>query len=277
MKRFIVCVGLCFLLHGCASAPKITRVQPVFEKVNLVENPQELIKSSPAARLLPARETLTYEIRWLGLRVGTLTTAIKGIEKYQGRDVYLLEAIIKTASIFNTLHRIDDRIVSYMDVESLCTLRNEVYRKEGSFRKETVTEFDQVNHKALCRNLLDNSQKSFDIPAREQDMLSVCYYFMLVPFKLGDGIEYDVWHNEQNRRFFCFVRSAAEISLPALGANKIQALFLEPYDHFKEGKIERGNVVAYYSDEARRIPLVTTVRVPVFSEATISLVKIERK
>lgn len=274
MFRRSVWVLMLFLLAGCTGLPAIKNIQVFDENDYIAGGLQDTINQAAYSRL-PDYEKLTYEVKWLGLKIGTLTTSILGIKNYKGRDVYVLEATMKTDDFFARIYKIEDRFVSYMDVEKFYTLHHEVYRRDGSYRKDAVTEFDQLNHKAYFKNFIDKSEKVFDIPLNVHDVLSACYYFMVLPLKLGGGVNYYVCNNESNYQFFGFVRSKATIRLPAMGKKRWEAILLEPYAQLKGKKVDKGRVSAYFSTDKRRIPLMATVKGPIFSEVTISLVKIE--
>jgi hypothetical protein len=161
-----------------------------------------------------------------------------------------------------------------MDVERLHTLRHEVYRRDGSYKKDAVTVFDQLNHRAYFENFLDKSKKEFTIPENVQDILSACYYFMLLPLKEGDQVQYSVCNNEDNYQLIGLIQSRMFIRLPKIGEK--EAFLLSPYAKLKGEKVDKGRVSAYFSCEKRRIPLFATVKGPVFTEVGIALVGIEQ-
>ena len=232
----------------------------------------KVIIESPTKRL-PAYERLEYTVRWLGVPVGTIVASIKGIEKIRGRDAYVLEVTVKTNSFCSSIYKIDDRFVSYMDVENLYTLRHEVYRREGRYKKDAITDFDQVDHKAHFQNLLDKTEKDFDIPAATQDTLSACYYFRLLPVSIGQKVEYAVCNNEANYQLFGLVKGKDIIRIPKLG--KKRAFYIQPYARLEGEEVKKGKVSGYFSSDEKRLPLLAIVQAPIFTEVTASLEKIE--
>jgi hypothetical protein len=126
------------LLGGCIESPWIKNIQVFDEKGNMMLGSRMLSMPAPGSRL-PDYEKLTYEVRWLGLPVGTFSTSVTGIKNYKGRDAYLLEAKIKTNAFLSKIYKIEDRFVSYMDTEKLYTLRQEAYRREGKYKKDAIT------------------------------------------------------------------------------------------------------------------------------------------
>jgi|GEM_PF-413597 len=260
------------LLSGCVMSGRIENSLILGEKGGLIKYARDIVIVTPDSRL-PEYEKLTYEMSWMGIPVGTMSTAVTGIKNINGRDAYALEAVAKTNAFFSKIYKIDDRFISYMDIEKLHTLRHEVYRRDGSYKKDAATDFDQINHKAHFKNFLDKSEKHFNIPDNTQDILSACYYFRLLGLKVGDSVEYYVCNNEDNYHFLGLIQSKMFIRLPKIGEN--EAFQLLPYAKLKGEKVDKGRVNAYFSCDKRRIPLSAVVKGPVFTEVGITLVKVE--
>ncbi len=276
MYRYCGWLIILFLLGGCLQLPKIRNLRVVSEKGNLAADSEYLSIQKPDSRL-PDYEKLTYDVRWLGMSVGTLTTSILGTKNYKGREAYVLEATMKTNAFLSKIYKIEDRFVSFMDVETLYTLRHEVSRSDGTYKKSAITEFDQANQKAYYRNFVDKSEKNFNIPIGVHDVLSAYYSLRLLPLKIGDKIEFYVSNNEKNYQSFCRIQPKVLIKLPAFGKKEFEAFLIQPYANFRGAKVDKGNVNAYCSCEKRRLLLLAKVKGPIFTEVTIYLSKIEDK
>jgi hypothetical protein len=224
----------------------------------------------------PESEKLTYDVRWLGLSVGTITASIKGTKVIQGREAYVLEGAVKSKSVGSLIHRIDSRFVSYLDVRELYVLHQEVYRKDSDYREVASIEFDQVRRKARYQDLDARTEKILDVPDRVQDILSACYFFMSAPFEVGDKVPYAMLHLQTNHPFICLVESKKRVRSPALGPKPQEAFVLYLCASIKDKKLSKGRVKAYYSCTPRRIPLLAVLKVPFFTKVVVSLVKIER-
>ena len=262
MRKLIICFLMLFTMISITASA-------ISSETNRRE---DIIIQAPATRL-PEYEKLTYKVRWLGISGGTITASIKGIEKIQGRDCYVLEVIVKTNAFCSAIYKIDDRFVSYMDTENFYTLRHEVYRREGRYRKDAVTDFDQENHIAHFKNLLDKSQKDIKIPLGVQDTLSACYYFRMLPIKLDKSIEYAVYNNESVYELFGLVESKDIIRVPRMG--KKEAFYVQPYAKLKGEEVKKGKVSGYFGCDSKRMPLMAVVKGPVFTEVVAALCEIE--
>jgi hypothetical protein len=270
--KFLLCAAALALSGGCLGI-KWSAASRVFDpKSRMLLEAKDIVIETPDPRL-PEREILTYNVQWIGLTVGNITISIKGIDKVNGRDAYVLEAVFQSNAFLSSIYKIEDRYVSYMDVEKLYTLRHEVYRRDGSYKKDAITDFDQVNHKAHFKNFIDNSEKNFDIPENLHDVLTAAYFLMLIPLKGGDNIELPVCNNESNYQLVGAVESRAFIKTP--GAGEKRAFLIQPYARLNGELVKKGNLKAYFSCDKRRLPLLAVLQGPVFTEATIVLSKVD--
>ena len=229
-------------------------------------SPADQIAISAPEKKLPERERLVFRVKWLGINVGEITAKINGIKKINGRDAYELEAVARTNGFCSAIYPVNDRYVSYMDTEKLYTLRHEVYRREGCYKKDAITDFDQAAGKAYFRNLLDGSKKTVDIPEGAQDALSVGYYFRMVPVELGRKVGFKVYNNEQVYDLFGVADNKKFVRVPRLGRRA--AFHLQPYALLAGDIVEKGRASGYFSCDSRRVPLLVSVRGPVFTEVT---------
>ena len=219
---------------------------------------------APPERRLPERERVVFNVKWLGLDVGRITASINGVKKINGRDAYELEAVAMTGGICSSIYPVNDRYVSYMDTERLHTLRHEVYRREGRYRKDAVTDFDQDAHRAYFTNLIDGSKKTIDIPPSVQDALGTAYYFRLIPVELGKPVEIRVYNNEQVYRLFGVADGIRTIRVPRLGARA--GFHIQPYAELDGRIVKKGRASGYFSCDPGRLPLLVSIRGPVFTE-----------
>ncbi|HQJ15024.1 MAG TPA: DUF3108 domain-containing protein [Candidatus Omnitrophota bacterium] len=268
---FSVLMCLALFLGGCTVSHWIGSGQFVDEKGIAIHRAEDIVIAVPNQRL-PDYEMLTFNLKWVGIPVGSVTLTVNGIRNINGRDAYMLEARFKSNKFLSAIYNIDDRFVSYMDVEKLYSLRQEVYRNEGNYRKEAVTDFDQINHKAYFKNAVDKSTKVLDIPPGVQDTVSACYYFLMLPLKVGDRIDFYVYNSEQTYQLIGVVEEKLFMRTPALGIK--EAFRMQPYVKQNGKQVEKGTLVAYFSCDKRRIPLMGKLKGVIFTEAVFTLGKI---
>jgi hypothetical protein len=248
-----------------------------FKSANIksVQEPADKIVIYPPQTQLPEYERLTYFVRWLGIPVGTITASINGIKEVNGRSAYHLEVNVKTNAFCSAIYKIEDRFISYMDIENFYTLRHEVYRREGRYKKDAITDFDHTAKKAYYQHLPGDSIKTIDIPYGVQDTLSACYYFRMLSVEVNNKIEYAVYNNEKIYQLFGIIEAKDYIRLPRFG--KKAAFYIQPYAQLEGEQVKKGKVSGYFSADSRRIPLLAVVQAPMFTEVTATLTKIESR
>jgi hypothetical protein len=225
---------------------------------------------------MPERETLHYEVRWLGLKVGSLTLSVLGQEQYRGRLSYVLEARMQANAFLSAFYHIADRYTSYMDAVSGVTLCHEAVRREGAYRKDARIEFDHAAGKAYFSNRTDGTSRVIEVPAGVHDMMTSFYHVLRVPLEVGERIEYPVCHNEKNYLTTYTVKVLQTMKFPRLYERPVEVLVIEPVAYEAGGRrVEKGTVKAYYTGEPFRRLLLAVIRGPVFTALTVTLTRID--
>jgi hypothetical protein len=214
-------------------------------------------------------EELVYDLAWIGIKVGTVVTRVKGIEVINGRDAYVVELNAKTNAFCSNIYPVDDTFTTYIDKEKFVSLKHVVRRSEGRYRKNAVTVFDYGSNKAYFHNFLDGSRKTFDIPGYVQDTLSAAYYFRVLDLKPGLEVAYKVVNNEQVYDLFGIIGKKEFIRL---GGTTYETFHVEPYAKLKGDRVEKGKANGYFSCDRLRIPVYGTVKAPLFTKVTAILV-----
>jgi hypothetical protein len=268
LKNIFLFFMLIFICQNCYASQNFKPAN-----IKLAEQSAEHIIIDPAQSALPEYERLTYSVRWLGIPVGTITASINGIKEVNGRNAYELEVIVKTNAFCSAIYKIDDRFVSYMDTENFYTLRHEVYRREGRYKKDAITNFDHSAKKAYFKHIEDDSYEAIDIPYGVQDTLSACYYFRMISVEINSSIKYAVYNNEKIYQLFGNIESKDYIRLPRLGRKA--AFYIQPYAQLEGEQVKKGRVKGYFSADSKRLPLSAVVQAPMLTEVMASLDSIE--
>jgi len=124
-------------------------------------------------------------VKWLGITAGEIVSEIKGSWIGTAAGIQDRGHGADQGALFQALP-VEDRYVSYLDVEKMYTLRHEVHRREGRYRKDAVTDFDQVAHKAHFRSLTDGSGRSLIFPQGFRYVTS-SYVARTLDLKVGES------------------------------------------------------------------------------------------
>jgi len=231
-------------------------------------------KIETPSKNLRVEERFTYSIKWLGLDVGRAILSVEEITQINGRRVYHIVATAKSTPVISKIYKVEDKISTYLDVESLYPVRFEKKQREGGYRSDEYTDFDQEKGKATYFSRLNNKKKIFHIPEKVHDPLSSMYYFRLQDVDVGKSIFANVNVDEKNYLLETKVHSKGFIKIEGVG--EWEAFMVEPVPWF-QGKIKRkAKATMWFSADERRIPLLMkTSRIPLVGSITISLQKIE--
>jgi hypothetical protein len=218
------------------------------------------IKIAPARKTLRVGEKFVYSVYWMGINVGEGILEIKGLVNIDGREAYHITAIAKSNDFLSNFYKVEDVINSYIDKDTLCSLRFEKYQKEGKYQSEEVVVFDQDNHKGYYESILNKTKKEFTIPANVHDLVSAFYYFRTLDVKPNSKVILDVNADERNWKVNMFVKEAQELEILRHGVHKV--VCVEPKAPFKGVISKRGKVWIYFSVDEERVPVFIKIRIP---------------
>ncbi len=96
----------------------------------------------PGAPGLPTDGPYRYRVEYLGIKCGEMTLESRRGE-YLGRPAYHIVMTARNAKFFNAIYRVDARLESWVDVETLATFAYLSDSTERGTRKVVRYEFDQ--------------------------------------------------------------------------------------------------------------------------------------
>jgi hypothetical protein len=165
-------------------------------------------------------------------------------------------------------------ISTYIDVEELYPVRFEKKQREGGYRSDEYTDFDQQKGKAFYFSRLNHSKKQYNIPEKVQDTLSCIYYFRLQDAEVGNSIFAHVIADERNYLLEAKIHKKGFVNIKGVG--EWEAFMVEPLPWF-QGKVKRkAKATMWFSADDKRIPLLmVTSGIPFVGTVTVTLQKIE--
>ena len=266
MKHGVLFAGLLLLLCSGCSASRTTQN---FLPPQQIEESVRPADGKDGVWTLPEREKLTYRVKWIGIPAGEIVSEIKGFAEVRGRKAYVLEVTARTVGICSALYRIEDHYVSYLDVERLHILRQEVHRREGGYRKDSVTDFDQEAHKAFFRSATDGSEKTFDIPPDVQDTITASYVLRLLPLQAAHTYKIPVINSEKNYDVFVAVSEKETLAVPGHGRREV--FHITPFAKLGGEAVREGRMTGFVGVEAGHTPFSVAIKAPVFTAVTAVL------
>jgi hypothetical protein len=117
-------------------------------------------------------EAFTYQIHYLGMPVGESHSEIKEITDIAGRKAFHIAVHVKSYPLIDWIYKVRDEHHSYVDAETLQSLRYEKKIREGRRKLEETIIFDPVKKMALYLNAKGETVHEMSVPGPMQDQLS---------------------------------------------------------------------------------------------------------
>ena len=268
IKSKLLTVSLFLLvLSGCADTGTVRRVEPAECKGEF-----EKIASSAGRKSIPYMKRFTFLMAWNGIPVGSIEAGIEGKTIYRGREAYVVKLVTRSNRFLSRIYRVEDTYMSYVDTRDLTSLRFEADRKEGSYRKHVIVEYDFERDVAINTNLTDGSVKESPIEEDVHDPLSAVIYFMTLPLEPGKAVEITVNLNEKNYKLRAAIEGPDMVRVPGFGT--FPSYQIQPYATLKGKDVRKGRARLYVSADENNYPLYGVVRI-IFGKVTATLNKIE--
>ncbi len=196
-------------------------------------------------RAFKVGEKLTYIVKWKGVAGGTAVMQVKKIVKISGRDTYYVTLSTRSSRFFDIFYKIRDLIESYIDKQSIFTWKQKKKLREGRYRSNKETIYDQEKHQALYKG------KKVDIPVYVQDSLSSVYYLRTQELNKGDSLIIDANDDGKNYSVEVKVIGIEKVATPS---GKYKALKIEVVWK-REGKVHVESSRMWLSNDQRKIPV----------------------
>lgn len=220
---------------------------------------------------LPESEKVVFHVKWLGITAGKVVSEIKGITQLRGRPVYKIEVTARTAGLCSLLYRVEDHYVSYLDAERLHSLRHEVHRREGGYKKDAVIDFDQDNHTAYFKSMTDGSEKKFPIPPDTQDTVTASYVLRTRPLEPGQRHKVSVCNSEKNYTIDLLINGKSRMRSPGKGL--VDVVHLQPRARLENNVVREGRLNGFVEAAPGHAPVLIVIKAPVFTRLTASRIE----
>ena len=236
-------------------------------------------------RAYPIGEKLTYDVSWKGIHAGTAVLEVCDKVRYKGRECFRLRSYTRSARAVSLVYKVDDRLQTYVDAETLEPLRSDKRLREGSHKRDeyviysaserTAKYYKKKKGKFVLRRLHK------DVPTGVQGALSSIYFLRSMKLEYGKSYEMKVLSGRRisTGRFEITKRKVLDIK----GVGKFIGLRITPkYVEIPgEGKLEPGEGLFVASgdsevwvDEKTGMPLTMYVDIPLGS-IRVQLIKRE--
>lgn len=216
-------------------------------------------------------EKLVYQIHYLGIPVGEAESRVSKLADYEGRAAYLLEVKVHSYRMIDWIYKVRDEHRSWIDAETLASLRYEKKIQEGRRKQEENVVFDAAAKKARYYDGAGKLLSEIDLPqSAMQDMLSCGYFSRTLDFKPESEITIPVHAQKKNWSMQVKFFGKEPIDIDGVGRFE-DTVRAEPRMDFEGIFIRKGQIEGWISLDPRRIPLKMKVKIPVLGAVSAEL------
>jgi hypothetical protein len=180
--------------------------------------------------------------------------------KINNRDCFKVDVYGKTVGMVDWVADIDDQWGAYIDTTAL--IPHQFYRKirEGRYKKDEWTNFDQPNQKIEVKSMNHKTGKMkdpkvYDAPAQVRDMIGGFLYLRVMDFsklKVNDTVSVKGFFEDEFYELKIVYKGKENIKLKVGRVSALKFTPVMPKNKLFDGE---NSITAWFSDDRNRIPL----------------------
>ena len=204
-------------------------------------------------------ERLVFDVNYGFINAGEAVMYVAGYDTISNHKCYRVEFTVNSHPSFNWIYKVEDRYLTYIDVDAIVPWKFEQHIREGSYRRDFIAEFDQIRH------IAKTTEGQYEIPDYVHDIMSAFYYARILDYsnmKIGEGPTLFNFYKDKSHELKVRFLGRQELEVEAGTFNTI---VVEPL--VKEGGLfkSEGRIVIWLTDDERKIPVRVNTKVVIGS------------
>jgi hypothetical protein len=204
-------------------------------------------------------ERLVFDVNYGFITAGEAVMSMPAFDSIAGRKSFRIQFFVNSLPSFSWIFKVEDRYLTFIDVDAIVPLRFEQHIREGSYSRDFIAEFDHVN------KIAKTSEGQHPIPAYVHDILSAFYYVRTVDFssyKTGDMLTLYNFYGDKTYELGVRFLGRQELEV---AAGTFRTIVVEPL--VKEGGLfkSEGRIVVWLTDDSLKIPIRVNTKVVIGS------------
>lgn len=191
-----------------------------------------------------AGESLTYEVRFGAIKVGTGRMCVVGIENVRDRPAWHVLFTLSGGTFF---YKVDDVYESWMDVLTLNSLRYVQNQDQGS--RERKRTFEIFPERAVYNEVFKKNREMPSV-ANPLDDGSFLFYIRTVPLEVGKTYEFNRYFKPDRNPVVIRVLRKERVRVPA---GTFNAIVLQPIIKTSGIFSEGGQAEIWLTDDDKRM------------------------
>jgi uncharacterized protein DUF3108 len=206
-------------------------------------------------------EVINFKMTFGIFTVGKGSVTIdKAYQKFNNRDCFKVDVYGRTVGMVDWVANVDDHYGAFVDTAAIVPHQFFRFARQGKYKKDEWTNFDQVNHKIEVKTL-DNKTgklrepKYYNAPSQVRDMISgflLLRNLDLSRVKENDTIFVKGFYEDE---FYNLKIVYAGKQTIRVKAGRIRSLVFKPVMPKNKVFKESNSVTAWFSDDKNRIPV----------------------
>jgi hypothetical protein len=197
-------------------------------------------------------EKLVFDVRFGPLKVGTSTMEVREITHIRGRSAYKTYLTIQGGTFF---YKVDDLLQSWIDTETLSSLRFTQQLQQGS--RERERHFEIYPDRSVYVEVTKSAQEHPSV-SNPLDDASFLYFIRTIPLEVGRTYEFNRYFRPDRNPVIVRVVRRERIVVPA---GTFNAIVVRPTIKSKGIFAEGGQAELWLSDDDRRMVLQLKTKV----------------
>ena len=200
----------------------------------------------PAPVPFLAGESLTYDVRFGAIKVGTGRMRVLGVENVRNRPAWHVMFTLSGGTIF---YKVDDVYESWMDVMTLNSLRYVQDLDQG--QRERQRKFEIFPERAIYQEVFKRNREMPSV-ANPLDDGSFLFYIRTVPLEVGRTYEFNRYFKPDRNPVIIRVLRKERVTVPA---GTFNAIVLQPIIKTSGIFSEGGQAEIWLTDDDKRMML----------------------
>jgi hypothetical protein len=192
-------------------------------------------------------ERMEYDVRFGSIRVGNAHMEVVGLDNVRGRPAWHTAFWVQGG---NFLYRVNDVYESWMDAETLSSLRFVQELEEGG--KDTERRFEIYPERSVFVQTSKKPAKEEKSVSQPLDDGSFLYFIRTIPLEVGQTYDFNRYFRPDRNPVRIRVLRKERVKVPA---GTFNAIVIQPVIKTKGIFSENGHAEIWLSDDDRRIML----------------------
>lgn len=192
-------------------------------------------------------ERMEYDVRFGALKVGNAHMEVVALDNIRGRAAWHTAFWVQGG---NFLYRVNDVYESWMDAETLSSLRFVQELEEGG--KDTERRFEIYPERAIFVQTSKKPSKEEKSVTQPLDDGSFLYFIRTIPLEVGKTYDFDRYFRPDRNPVRIRVLRKERVKVPA---GTFDAIVIQPVIKTKGIFSENGHAEVWLSDDERHIML----------------------